>query len=321
MYCLVCPFTKTFDEVWITYKVPDLLTSNLKLWQIVNIPFKNKNELAVVIKISEKADIDFNESKIKEIISIKNNFIFLSNYRIELLRWLAKHYFTAIHNTFNLFFPKNLKEKIIKDKLLTENTIQVKYDFNYLNKLSKSQNKAYKEIRESKNNKILLFWLTWSWKTELYINLIKENLDNNKQSLFLIPEIILTNQLSDKIKKIFWNEVLIINSTITEATKTKNWLSINSNNAKIIIWTRSALFYPYNNLWLIIIDEEHDNSYISDSSPRYNSIDVAEKITDLNGNTLILWSGTPSIESMYKAVKWEYKLINILDKYNKKEDK
>jgi primosomal protein N' (replication factor Y) len=112
---------------------------------------------------------------------------------------------------------------------------------------------------------------------------------HNKQSLFLIPEIILTNQLSDKIKNIFWNEVLILNSTVTEATKTKNWISMNNNDAKIIIWTRSALFYPYNNLWLIIIDEEHDNSYISDSSPRYNTIEVAEKITELNWNMLLLW--------------------------------
>jgi len=317
MYCLVCPFSKTFDEVWVTYKVPDLLTSEMKLWQIVNIPLKNKNELAIIIDITNSLDIDFDESKIKEIISIKNNFVFLSDYRVKLIKWIAKHYYTAIHNSFSLFIPKNLKEKIIKDKVKTDKNEEFNYTFNYTNKLSQSQEKAYKEIKNSKNKKILLYWLTWSWKTELYINLIKENLDKNKQSLFLIPEIILTNQLSDKIKNIFWDNVLIINSTITEANKTKNWININNNNAKIIIGTRSALFYPYNNLWLIIIDEEHDNSYISDSSPRYNAIEVSEKITELNWNTLILWSGTPSINSMYKAVKWEYQLINILDKYNK----
>ena len=319
MYCLVCPFSKTFDEVWVTYKVPDLLTSELKLWQIINIPLKNKNEIGIVINISKESNIDFDESKIKEILSIKNEYIFLSSYRIELLKWIAKYYFTAIHNSFNLFLPRNLKEKIIKEKLKTETIEKIKYSFDYNNDFSKSQSKAYKEIENSENKKILLYGLTWSWKTEIYINLIKKNLDNNKQSLFLIPEIILTNQLSDKIKKIFWDEVLILNSTVTEATKTKNWLKINSNNAKIIIWTRSALFYPYNDLWLIIIDEEHDNSYISDSSPRYNAIEVAEKITELNWNMLILWSGTPSTNSMFKAVKWKYKLVSILDKYNDKK--
>jgi primosomal protein N' (replication factor Y) len=320
MYCLVCPFSKTFDEVWVTYKVPDLLTSELKIWQIVNISFQNKDKLAIVIDISKTLDIDFDEWKIKEINSIKNNFLFLSNYRIELIKWIAKYYYTAIHNSFSLFIPKNLKEKIIKDKFKIETKNDFKYFFNYNNKLSISQKKAYNKINESVNNKILLYWLTWSWKTEIYINLIKNNLDKNKQSLFLIPEIILTNQLSDKIKNIFWEAVLILNSTITEASKTKSWLDINNNNAKIIIGTRSALFYPYNNLWLIIIDEEHDDSYISDSSPRYNTIEVAEKITELNWNKLILWSGTPSINTMYKWVKWEYQLINILNKYNKRED-
>jgi primosomal protein N' (replication factor Y) len=133
--------------------------------------------------------------------------------------------------------------------------------------------------------------------------------------LFLIPEIILTNQLSNKIKNVFWKEVIIINSTITDATKTKYWINIYNVDSKIIIWTRSALFYPYNNLWLIIIDEEHDNSYISDSAPRYNAIEVAEKISELNWNKLVIASGTPSIKSMYKAIKWDYEIVNLLKKY------
>lgn len=318
MYCLVCPFTKTFDEVWITYIVPDFLTEQLNLWQIVEIPLNKKITYWIVLNISKKANIDFNEKKLKKIISIKDENIYLNKYRVELIKWIAKYYFTAIHNSFNLFLPKNLKEKIIKNKvtdLFLCDNLNYKYDNNTI--LSGNQLNAYNNIVNSKNNKILLYWLTWSWKTEIYIKLIKDNLDKNKQSLFLIPEIILTNQLSEKIKKIFWKNVLIINSTITEAKKTKNWLKINNNDAKIIIWTRSAIFYPFNNLWLIIIDEEHDNSYISDSSPRYNTIEVAEKITELNWNKLILWSWTPSINSMFKAVNKQYHLISLLTKYNK----
>jgi primosomal protein N' (replication factor Y) len=315
MYCLVCPFSKTFDEVWVTYFVPDFLTNQIKIGQIVEFNIRDKKDLWIVINLTNDINFDFDEWKIKDIIWIYNENIFLSGYRVELLKWVAKYYFTAIHNSFSLFLPKNLKEKIIKNKLKTPECKDSKYNFDYTNNLSVSQKKAFDLINKSKNNKILLYWLTWSWKTEIYINLIKQNLDNNKQSLFLIPEIILTNQLSDKIKNIFWNKVIILNSTVSEANKTKYWLEINNNDAKIIIWTRSALFYPYNNLWLIIIDEEHDNSYISDSSPRYNAIEVAEKITDLNWNKLILWSWTPSIKSMYKWVKKEYDLINILNVY------
>lgn len=316
MYTLICPFSKTFDEVWVTYSVPDFLTKEIKIWQIVKITIREKIDFWIILKITDTLNIDFDESKIKPIISIKNHNIFLSNYRVELSKWIAKYYFTAIHNSLNLFLPKNLKEKIIKNKLKLKNSELYDYEFKHNISLSIDQIKAYNEIKASDNNKILFYWLTGSWKTEIYIKLIKENLDNNKQSLFLIPEIILTNQLSDKIKKVFWENVLILNSTVTDATKTKYRIDINNNNAKIIIWTRSALFYPYNNLWLIIIDEEHDNSYISDSAPRYSTIDIAEKITEINWNKLVLWSWTPSTKSMYKAIKKEYQLVNLLKVYN-----
>ena len=318
MYCLICPFSKTFDEVWITYSVPDFLTNELKIWQIVEVTIREKIEFWVVLDITNIPIINFDESKIKSIISIKNDNIFLKKYRVDLIKWIANYYFTAIHNSLNLFFPKNLKEKIWKDKLKIDNNKNYSYTFNYNNSLSTEQIKAYNSIIETKTNKILFYWLTWSGKTEIYIKLINDYLNQGKQILFLIPEIILTNQLSDKIKKVFWEGIIILNSTITDANKTKYWIDINNWNAKIVIWTRSALFYPYNNLGLIIIDEEHDNSYISDSAPRYNTIKVAEKITELNWNKLVLWSWTPSINSMHKAIIKDYGLVNLLKVYNKK---
>lgn len=318
MYAIVSPFSKTFDDIWLYYLLPDFLQNELKIWQVVEIPIRKNIENGVILEITDSINSNFDKTKIKSLINIKNDYIFISNYRVELLKWIAVNYITAVHNSLNLFLPKNLKEKIIKNKLKFENLKEYIYDFNHNVLLSNEQEKAYKAISNSKNNKILLYWLTWSWKTEIYIKLIKDNLDKNKQTLFLIPEIILTNQLSDKIKKVFWNDILIINSTITDAIKTKYWLDINSSNAKIIIWTRSSLFYPYNNLGLIIIDEEHDNSYISDSAPRYNTIEVAEKITELNWNKLLLASGTPSTKSMYKWVKKDYNLVSLLEVYNKK---
>ena len=131
----------------------------------------------------------------------------------------------------------------------------------------------------------------------------------------MIPEIILTNQIAKKIEKVFPTWLVIINSSITEATKTKYWQSINSWDTKIIIWTRSAIFYPFSNLWQIIIDEEHDNSYLSDKTPRYNTIEIAEQISELLDIRMLLASWTPSIKSMYKALKGDYTLVNLLEKY------
>ena len=107
------------------------------------------------------------------------------------------------------------------------------------------------------------------------------------------------------------------NSKFSEAKKTEYFLDIASWNAKIVIWTRSALFYPFSDLWIIIIDEEHDNSYISDQTPRYNAIEIANKISDLSWCKLLLASWTPSVNSMYKAINWDYKLLNLFEKFKK----
>lgn len=314
MYCLVIPFwKKTFDSIWYTYSYNKDLT-NLELWQIVEIEFKNEVVYWIVYDFIDK--IEFDENKLKNILSIKNNQCFINWYRLYLLKYISEKYFTPIHNSLSLFLPKDLINKVINNKLKYS---EKKYIYSNTKKfnLNTSQENIYNKIKNSEYNKFLLYWVTWSWKTHIYIKLILDSLLKWEQSLLLIPEIILWNQIFKKIKDFFWDDVLLINSTITQTKKTKYFLDIYNWNAKIIIWTRSSIFYPYKNLWLIIMDEEHDNSYISDQSPRYKSIDILNKITDLNKNKLVLWSWTPSIESMYKWLKWDYEVLNLLDKYEK----
>jgi primosomal protein N' (replication factor Y) len=319
MYCLVTTFNKSFDEIWLIYFVPDFLSYEIKIWNIVNVPYGKEIEVALVLKL----DIllwNIDESKIKSIVSIKNNNIFLNEYQAKLIPWLAKYYITPIHSSANLFFPRNLLDKIKKDKIINFET-KAEYNYNFEQNIifSNAQNIAYENIINSDNKKILLYGITWSGKTELYIKLIQEQLKNNKQALLLIPEIILSNQVSNKIKEVFWNDVLIINSTVSAAKRTWYWMDIFTWKAKIIIWTRSAIFYPFNNLWTIIVDEEHDNSYVSDQSPRFHSLDLVNKIADYLDIPLLLASWTPSVTSMYKSVKWEYKQITLLEKYKRPE--
>lgn len=324
MYVIVSPFSKTFDDLGLIYKVPDFLVWDIKTWQIVEIPLKNSTEIALVLQLisspleksAEENLIDYDISKIKEILTLFDQRVFLTSTQIKLIQWIAQHYFTPIHNAIRLYFPKNLLWKIEKIKLEFTNK-QYSYSFNHNVKLSHSQTKAYREICDSQVQNILLYWITWSGKTEVYIKLIQDNILAGKQTLILIPEIILTNQILTRLQKVFWKDVISINSSITEATKTKHWIDIYTGNAKVIIWTRSSLFYPYNNLATIIIDEEHDNSYISDQAPRYNAIEAAEQLTKLNGNKLILASGTPSVVSMYRAIKYkDFKVVNLLEKFS-----
>lgn len=314
MFCHIIPFWKSFDEIGFTYKIPENFLEKIKIWQIVKIPFWKEEIFWVVISIfSEKLENDF---KIKEILEITNEKSFIYSYRIELLKFISEYYFTPIHNSLNLFLPKNLVEKVKKWKF-EEKFSEYKYLQEKNNNLTENQKNILEEIEKSKEKKFLLFWVTWSGKTEIYIKLIEKYLIQGKQSLLLIPEIILTNQISEKLKNYFWKDLIVLNSTVSGAKKTKYFSDIESGNAKIIIGTRSVLFYPFSDLWLIIIDEEHDNSYISDQNPRYNAIEVANKITDLNWNKLLLASGTPSINSMFKGIKGEYKLLNLLEKFRK----
>jgi len=317
MYVLVAPFSGSFDEVGLIYLVPTFLEEQIKKGQIIEIPFRWKIEIWLVLNFwtFDFLKIQINISKIKSIISIKNNFIFLNNRQIGLVNFIASFYFTNISNSLNLFFPKNLKDKIKNNKIELISSKEYKYEYKNIQNLNIHQQEIYEKIKKSKNDNFLLFWVTWSWKTEIYIKLIKDNLEKWKQSLLLIPEIILTNQLATRLDNIFGKDIIVLNSTITEWKKTKFWLDIYFWNAKIIIWTRSSLFYPYNNLWLIIIDEEHDNSYISDINPRYKAIEIAEQISKSNWSKLLLGSWTPNITSMYKALKGEFELLNLLEKF------
>ncbi len=317
MFAIISPFSRSFDDIWFTYKIPNSLIDILKIWMIVKVPFWDEKIFWVVLSIDKSTNFDL--SKVKEIDSLYSNDIFLLNYQIELLKWISYNYFCLIHQSLNLFFPKNLVWKIIKNKFEFKSIkIKKEYTFNHKKSLSNKQNDIYNEIIDWKNNQFLLYWVTWSWKTEIYIKLIKYYLDKGEQSLLLVPEIILTNQIFERIKNVFWDEVLIINSTIPESKKTKYFEEILKNNAKIIIWTRSSLFYPYNNLWIIIIDEEHDNSYISDVSPRYDAIEVAIEISKLKNTKLLLWSWTPKINHMYRWIaKKEFEVLNLLLSYEK----
>lgn len=314
MYATIIPFSWSFDDIWLTYEILSSLEGTIKVWQIVEIPLKNKTELGLVFSLESSLPENIPVDKIKKIIKIQNENIFISDYRLELLKWISEYYFTPIHNSLNLFLPKNLKEKIKKDKLDYNKTSNYEYNFNSKINLTASQKKVLSKIEKA--GKSLLFWVTWSWKTEIYIELIKQNLKTWKQSLFLVPEIILWNQLLDRVQKVFWKDVILINSTVSEAKKTKYFLDILHDKAKIILGTRSALFYPYSNLWLIIMDEEHDSSYISDNAPRYKWVETANKIADLTWCKLILASGTPSIKSMYEWLHWKYEVITLLEKFS-----
>lgn len=311
MYIQVCPLTRSFSDGWLTYKA--WKNTEIFVGSVVLIPFGKQQIDGIVLEIHSSLP-DFDEKRIKDIIKVKYVQSFLSPDQVQLLYFISDYYFTLLHNSLSLFLPRNLKEKIKKQTVNFEVT-PLEYCYKNSQKLTKIQEHKYQEILKNNATATLFYGVTGSGKTNIYIQLIKNQLDRGKQSLLLVPEIILTSQIASKISQVFWENVLVLNSSVSEAKKTKIWMQIYSWEAKVIVGTRSALFYPYKNLWIIVIDEEHDRSYQSDTNPRYDAREIALKIWEILQIPIILWSGTPSINMMYRALKKDLKLISLLDEY------
>ncbi|WP_294463823.1 primosomal protein N' [uncultured Anaerofustis sp.] len=174
-------------------------------------------------------------------------------------------------------------------------------------------------LNEEDTNKFLLHGVTGSGKTEVYIKMFKEQINKGKQCLFLVPEIALTPQMMRNIYYKFDGDVAIMHSKLTMARRIKEWDKVRSGKAKIVLGARSALFMPFKDLGLIVIDEEHENTYKSSQTPRYETIELANFISDRIGAKLVLGSATPSVESYYKAFKGEYKLLEMENRANGKD--
>lgn len=183
--------------------------------------------------------------------------------------------------------------------------------------LNNSQELALKTILESNKDIFLLQGVTGSGKTEVYIALVKKMLKENKSSLILVPEISLTDSLVSKLKYIFKDEVALIHSGLSNSQKYDEYLRIASNMAHVVVGTRSSIFAPVKNLGLIIIDEEHVESYKQDVSPYYDARKVAEFRIKQAGAKLVLGSATPRLESKARAQKGIYQLVLLSERFNK----
>ncbi len=167
------------------------------------------------------------------------------------------------------------------------------------------------DIESGIRNTYLIHGITGSGKTEVYMRLIEDCLKRDKQAIMLIPEIALTYQNLTRFYARFGDSVSVIHSKMTQGERYDQFLKVKEGKVKIMIGPRSALFTPFENLGLIIIDEEHEGSYKAENMPKYHAREVAGKLAELTGASLILGSATPSIDSYYRAKNGEYKLYKL----------
>ncbi len=190
--------------------------------------------------------------------------------------------------------------------------------------LSEAQNKALEEIKQSfeTKNTTLLFGVTSSGKTEVYIQLIKEYLQKGRQVLYLLPEIALTTQLVSRLRKHFGNEVAVYHSKYNQNERIEVWNQVlnQSEKAKIVIGARSALFLPFQDLGLILVDEEHEQTFKQqDPAPRYHARDTAIVLAELHKAKVLLGSATPSIETFFNTENQKFGLVELTQRFGKTE--
>ncbi len=185
-------------------------------------------------------------------------------------------------------------------------------------KLTKPQQSIFEQIRDSiKSEKFvpyLLYGVTGSGKTDIYAHCVQEVLKSDKSAIVLLPEISLTPQFIGRFYAYFGDNIAIIHSALTLRERVVEWKKVRNGKARIVIGARSALFAPVKDLGIIIVDEEHENTYKQENTPRYNARDLAVLLAKMKESVCVLGSATPSLESWKNAVDNKYKLLSLTEK-------
>ncbi len=219
---------------------------------------------------------------------------------------------SAVNSIIKKGYAKITEEKYFRSPYKNVNAIKKEIQ------LTEKQRFAVDSFLNTDKAVSLLFGVTGSGKTEVYLNLINNALSKGKSAIMLVPEIALTPQMLKQLRARFGDDAAILHSGLSAGERFDEWWRLRNGEARIAIGARSAIFAPLENLGLIIIDEEHDGSYTSESAPRYSTIDIAKYRAKISNSKLILGSATPSVESYKNALDGEYNLIELPDRINKR---
>ncbi|MBQ1368688.1 MAG: primosomal protein N' [Firmicutes bacterium] len=325
-----------------TYLVPESLQEVLCPGQLVRVPFGAHDqlkrgyilELCESLRPEEEKTIGDKIDKLKSIHSVLQEEPLLREREIRLAKSIAERYMSPLSASLALFLPKlpsrtksSLSKAAGKLREGTEEKSQIKSEeeapasFECEQKdlwplLNEQQLSAVQKITDSLEKKefreYLLFGITGSGKTEVYMRVIREAFTRGRRTILLVPEISLTPQLIEVFRERFGEAVGFTHSRMTDKERTVVWHEAAEGKYQVMIGPRSALFMPMKDLGLVILDEEHESSYRSDQlSPHYHAREVAEMMCRLDGCPLVLGSATPDLSTYYRAQNGEIALLEL----------
>lgn len=210
-----------------------------------------------------------------------------------------------------------IEEKQVNRNPFINKNINKTADLQLTEEQQSALDKVNNSIENNEYKEFLLYGVTGSGKTEVYLQIIRKVIEKGKSVIVLVPEISLTPQMVDRfIARFGKEEIAVLHSKLSVGERYDEWQRIKNNEAKIIIGARSAIFAPINKIGAIIIDEEHDQSYKSETTPRYNAKEISKYIAKVNKIPLILGSATPEITTYYKAKNGEIELLKLSKRAN-----
>ena len=297
-----------------TYEIPEALSDQVKVGTAVNIPFGTGNRMkkGYVIAVHDELKIDFDPKLLKQIDSVAKKTVSTEDEFIELASWMKDRYGCTMAQALKTVLPVKNKAGTRKDRPDPVNDMRKEYE---LHEPNREQNEIINEFVNDFDSGIrrtyLLYGITGSGKTDAYMHMILHVVRSGKQVILLIPEISLTYQTIDRLYSVFGDKIAVIHSKLTPGERYEQIAKCRDGSADVIIGPRSALFAPFKNIGLIVIDEEHDTAYKNENIPRYASIDIAKKRAQMHGASLILSSATPSPDSYRNALSGEYRLMKL----------
>ncbi|MDC3334737.1 primosomal protein N', partial [bacterium] len=265
----------------------------------VKVPFGNKKVTGIVLSHKDKSSF----TKLREVEEVIDQEVLLSKEILTFLSWSANYYHHPIGEVLSNAIPKNLRNGkpavIKKPSELHDKVSSSGFE------LTTEQNFAITEVLKSSSefNGFLLHGVTGSGKTEVYLSITEQLLKKGKQVLVLVPEIGLTPQMISRFEQRIEGRVVAVHSQLNDTQKQDAYLMAKDGDAKVILGTRSAIFTPIPNLGLVIVDEEHDNSFKQQSSFRYSARDLSFIRAKFANVPLILGTATPSLETLKNVIE------------------
>mgnify|MGYP001331386967 CR=1 FL=1 len=300
-----------------TYEIPEGLCGEVRRGSLVNVPFgQSRNTSGLVINVHDTPPA---EMTLREITSLLPGGVAVNDRLTDFLLWISDYYMAYPGEVMKAAIPspedlpgRPPKRKQKEAALVPEDEIIKPSELNRV------QQVAYDSVRQmfADHETVLLHGVTSSGKTEIYIHLIREQLDQGKQVLYMLPEIALTTQIIERLRKHFGSTIGVFHSRLTPAARRKVWQKVSDGSLRAVLGVRSSLFLPFSDLGLIIVDEEHDSSYKqNDPAPRYHARDAAMMLARIHGGRALLGSATPSLESYHNALSGRYGFVELMTRF------